>query len=86
MRLLYLIVSCKGLSSVASAFSPATTSYSSPCLTTRLSASSGVADELRRWAVVSAVAVSIAVAPACADEYGVEKDAPTLFTGETVEV
>ena len=30
--------------------------------------------------------VSIVAAPAYADEYGVEKEAPTVFTGETVEV
>ena len=28
----------------------------------------------------------LAVLPAFADEYGVEKEAPTIFTGETVEV
>jgi hypothetical protein len=34
----------------------------------------------------SFLVLAIAAAPVFADEYGVEKDAPTLFTGETVEV
>lgn len=89
MRKLYLLAVCGGISAAASAF--VAPSFGPSRSTTSLSASMG---DLRRWAVDSvcaaslavAVAVAVAVAPAFADEFGVEKDAPTLFTGETVEV
>ena len=38
-------------------------------------------------AIFTAIALAATITgPAFADEYGVEKEAPTLFTGETVEV
>jgi hypothetical protein len=36
--------------------------------------------------VAAIVLVAATGSPAFADEYGVEKEAPTLYTGETVEV
>lgn len=82
MRFLYLFAACGG--SFAFSFS----ATSSPSRTsTQLSASSSVGEDLRRWAVASVFAVAVVAAPAAfADEIGVDKDAPTLFTGETVEI
>jgi hypothetical protein len=44
------------------------------------------ADNALLATVVVAMSFLVAVLPAMADEYGVEKEAPTIFTGETVEV
>ena len=38
------------------------------------------------FASMAAAAIIFSASPVLADEYGVEKEAPTLFTGETVQV
>jgi hypothetical protein len=49
--------------------------------------SSSSFNEIHRWAAFSIFAASLFIAGPCqADEFGVERDAPTLYTGETVEV
>jgi len=88
-----LLVACQGL-----ALSPQATTQSgkphSPLgrSTSDVVASSSAVQELRHnLAPTFAAAYLLAtmctsVAPCFADEYGVEKEAPTLYTGETVEI
>ena len=47
------------------------------------SVASSLASEVMAFCLISAAATA---GPAFADEIGVEKDAPTLYTGETIEV
>jgi hypothetical protein len=60
---------------------------SSAVLATSAFSSSSSVNEFHRWAAVSICAASLLIGGPCqADEFGVERDAPTLYTGETVEV
>jgi hypothetical protein len=56
------------------------------------SARSNVGRSSFSWSVANVAALAVLLgllvtaSPSCADEYGVEKEAPTIITGETVEV
>jgi hypothetical protein len=82
------IASSCGLAALTPLQQPPRSSQKSSAVTatSSLSSSSSV-NEIHRWAAVSIFAASLLIAGPCqADEYGVERDAPTLYTGETVEV